>query len=392
MTDTPVAVITRPEPEEPAVKRRPFFLVLALGLVLGFRLLLHVWAPDRQTDFDLLYNAAAQLLRGENPYQTAAQWFPYPLPAVLLAVPFTTIPLGLARPIFDVLVGWAFAYALWRYRGSFALLALLSGAYLFALWKGQTTPLMVAASLIPALGFLLAVKPNTSAALWVARPSRIAALGAGTFLFLSLLVLPSWPEDWWKALQQEPTQWMPPVLRPFGLILLVAALRWRLPEGRLLLAIAFIPQNILPYELVSLALIPATFLEMGLYLAGSWVAVAVAANWIHPSPGIAGWGEPVWLATLCAAYLPMLYLLLRRPNGSVSVIEKERRRRHRLPDHDLEVEVTANPIAGVTVKVTHIPTQLSTTESGKSREIAERKAHDKLAGILARTSRLAREA
>ncbi len=193
------------------------------------------------------------------------------------------------------------------------------------------------------------------------------------------------------ALQQEPTQWMPPILRPFGLILLLAALRWRLPEGRLLLAIAFIPQNILPYELVSLALIPATFLEMGIYVAGSWAAVGVVANWIQLSPGVAEWGEPGWLATLGAAYLPMLFMVLRRPNGR-TVIEKERRRRHRLPDDDLKVDVFSNPTGGVTVKVTHIPTQLSTTESGQTREIAERKAHDKLAGILVRTSRLAREA
>jgi hypothetical protein len=39
-------------------------LVLGLGFVLVFRLLL----PDRPTDFDPLYNAAAHLIRGENPY------------------------------------------------------------------------------------------------------------------------------------------------------------------------------------------------------------------------------------------------------------------------------------------------------------------------------------
>jgi len=390
MTDTPVAVATKSEPtRSAAVSQRPLFLVLALGLVLGFRLLLYVWAPDRHSDFDLLYNAAAHLIRGENPYLVAPQWFPYPLPAVLLAVPFTAIPLGPARPIFDVLVGWAFVYALWRYRGPFALLAVLSGAYLFAMWNGQTTPLMVAASLVPALGFLLAVKPITSAALWIARPSRLAVLGVGAFLLLSLLVLPSWPRDWWMALQQEPTQLMPPVLRPFGLVLLLAALRWRLPEGRLLLAIAFVPQNILPHELVSLALIPANLLEMGIYVAGSWIAVAVAANRMHLSPGIAEWTAASWPATLCAVYLPMLYLVLRRPSSG-PVIGKERRRRHRLADHELKVEVTPNAGGGVTVKVTHLPTQLFTTESGQTRELAERKAHDKLAGILARTSRLAR--
>jgi hypothetical protein len=310
---------------------------------------------------------------------------------VLLAVPFTAIPLAPARLIFDVLVGWGFVYALWRYRGTFAILAVLSGAYLFAMLNGQTTPLMLAASLVPALGFLLAVKPNASAALWIARPSRIAVLGVSAFLLLSLLVLPSWPLDWWTALQQDNTDLVPPVLRPFGLVLLLAALRWRSPEGRLLLAIAFIPQNALPYELVLLALIPANLVEMGIYVAGSWIAVAVAADQTTAS----------WPATLGAVYLPMLYLVLRpvlslsflrRSSKRGPKIEKDRRRPHRVPDHELKVDVTPNAAGGVIVKVTHLPTQLFTTESGQTREVAARKAHDKLAGILAEMRRRAEKA
>jgi len=398
MTDTPVAVPTKSEPtRSAAVRYRPLFLVLALGFVLGFRLLLYVWTPDRHSDFDLLYNAAAHLIRGENPYPIATH---YPLPAVLLAVPFTVLPLGAARPIFDVLVGWAFVYAIWRYRGTFAILAVLSGAYLFAMLNGQTTPLMVAASLIPALGFLLAVKPNTSAALWIARPSRIAVLGVSAFLVLSILVLPSWPRDWWMALQQDNTDLVPPVLRPFGLVLLLAALRWRSPEGRLLLAIAFIPQNTLPHELVPLALIPANLLEMGIYVAGSWIAVAVAADGMHLSHSLTEWTATSWPATLCAVYLPMLYLVLRpirfprfrrQSSRSGPKFEKDRRRPYRLPDDELKVDVTPND-AGVTVKVTHLPTQLFATESDRTREAAARKAHDKLAGIVAGLRRRAEQA
>jgi hypothetical protein len=396
MTDTPVAVITKAEPpRSAAVRLRPLFLVLALGFVLGFRLLLYVWTPDRSSDFDLLYNAATHLIRGENPYPIATRWFSYPLPAVLLVVPFTAIPLGAARLIFDVLVGWAFVFALWRYRGTFAILAVLSGAYLFAMLNSQTTPLMVAASLIPALGFLLAVKPNTSAALWLARPSLMAVLGVSLFLLLSLLILPSWPRDWWTALLQDNTDLVPPVLRPFGLVLLLAALRWRSPEGRLLLAIAFIPQNTLPHELVSLALIPANLVEMGIYVAGSWIAVAVAADRMHLH-SIAEWTGASWPATLCTVYLPMLYLVLRPMRWSLGFLRqssrsgprvgKDRRRPYRLPDHELKVDVT-HDAGGVTVKVTHIPTQLFAAESDQTRELAARKAHDKLAGILAEMRR-----
>jgi hypothetical protein len=95
---------------------------------------------------------------------------------------------------------------------------------------------------------------------------------------------------------------------------------------------------------------------------------------------------------LCAVYLPMLYLVLRRKSSRAGpAIEKDRRRPHRLADHDLQVDVTTDGAGGVIVKVTHLPTQLFITESGQTRELAVRKAQDKLAGILARTSRLIRK-
>jgi hypothetical protein len=368
--------------KSPAPSQRILVLILALGFVLGCGLLLYFRMLDRTSDFDALYSAAVRLVAGEDIYPLGVQSFPYPLPAVLLAVPFTAVPLELARPLFVVLVGWAFAYALWRYRGPYALLALISGAYLFAMAKGQTTPLMVAASLVPALSFLLAVRPNTSAALWIARPSWLAVLGAGLFVGLSLLVLPSWPRDLWMALPADNSQWMPPLLRPLGFLLLLAGLRWRSPEGRLLFAIAFIPQSALPHELVPLALIPANLVEMGIYVAGSWVAAAVAADW----------PTAAWPVTLCAAYLPMLYLVLRRREVKQAAPDVERRRPHRLPDEEIEVDVTTDGYGAILVTVTHLPTRLCVTESAPTREAAERKAQDRLAAVVTEKSRRRKEA
>jgi hypothetical protein len=383
MSDTAVAAKTKsarikPEPTGPGLPA----LLAAVAFVVACRVILYASMPDRSSDFDFLYNAAVRLLAGENPYPPGTQWFPYPLPAVLLAVPFTAIPLSLARPIFDMLVGGAFVYALWRYRGTYALLAVASGAYLLAMWNGQTTPLMVAAALVPALGFLLAVRPNSAAALWIARPSLRTLLAASLVLALSLLVLPSWPWDWWLALPSDHRPLLPPILRPFGFVLLLAALRWRLPEGRLILAITFIPQTTLPYELVPLALIPVNRVEMGIYVVGTWIAVA-AAQGFHLSETMSRWTAVGWPVTLCAVYLPMLYLVLRRQQSKrVPRIQKERRRPHRLDDAELKVDVTTDGAGGIIVKVTHLPSGLSATEPGRTRDLAERKAHDKLAGML----------
>jgi hypothetical protein len=161
-------------------------------------------------------------------------------------------------------------------------------------------------------GFLLSVKPNVGLALWIARPTRQAVIGAAVLLALGLLVLPTWPRDWLNALQQQNAHLVPPVLRPFGWLLLLAGLRWRRPEGRLLLALALIPQNTLPHELVPLVLIPVNPVEMSIYIAGSWLTVAVTTRAIEQMIEITAVATTIWPMLLCAGYLPMLLLVLRR--------------------------------------------------------------------------------
>jgi hypothetical protein len=368
----------------PTVKEGLLLLALGLTFVLACRVLLYIWMPDRSSDFDLLYDMAGRLLRSEELYPSGTSSFLYPLPAVLLGVPFRAIPLWLARPVFDVLVGWAFVYALWKYRGPYALLALVSGAYLFALARGQTTPLMVAATLVPALGFLSAVKPNTSAGLWISRPSWPPILGVSVFLALSLAVQPTWPFEWWMAVPADTSHFVPIVMRPFGALLLLAALRWYTPTGRLLLALACIPQTTLPYELVALALIPANSVQMAVYVAGSWIAVAAAAGQLPLGHGPAEWSRVGWPVTLIAVYLPMLGLvLLQRGRKTVLWIGKDRRRPRRLPDVELEVDASLADDGGVVLTVTHIPTQLSATETAPTRVLALRKAQNRLAAMVA---------
>ncbi|HEV7366030.1 MAG TPA: hypothetical protein VGN76_09320 [Gemmatimonadales bacterium] len=385
MTGPAIAVTTKSPGTKPATAGQgPLFLVLGLAFVLACRVVLYVWMPDRTSDFDLLYDMAGRLLRGDEIYPAGTPSFIYPFPAVLLGVPFRAIPLWLARPVFDVLVGWAFVYALWKYRGPYALLALVSGAYLFALERGQTTPLMVAATLVPALGFLCAVKPNTSAALWISRPSWMPILGVSVFLALSLAVQPTWPFEWWMAVPADTAHFAPIVMRPLGALLLLAALRWYTPTGRLLLAIACLPQTTLPYELVALALIPANSVQMAVYVAGSWIAVAAATGQLPFGHGLADWSTIGWGVTIIAVYLPMLALVLRqRGRKTVLWIGKDRRRPRRLPDVELKIDASLDDNGGVVVMVTHIPTQLSATESAPTRAPALRKAQNRLAAMVA---------
>jgi hypothetical protein len=391
MTTTVRTTVSTPPESSGRDRAKYVWLTLALVCVVGARLTLLFLRPEHSTDFDHLYQAAGRLLGGENPYPPGGVWSPlfYPLPAVLFSLPFTVLPLPIARAAVDILVGVAFAFALWKGRGPYALLAMLSGSYIAALYWGQTTPLVVAASLFPALGFLLAVKLNMGTALWLARPSRLAALGAAGFLLLSFLVFPSWPREWVRSILQQNQDLVPLIFRPFGFLLLLAAIRLRTAEGRLLFALALIPQNAMPFELLPLALIPSNAKEMGVYVVGTLLTLAPMAHGLDQGLSPAAMEAANWPWMLVAVYLPMLGIVLRRGRADKvgPRIGKERRRANRLDDEELQVDATQRPGGGVVVKVTHRPTRLSSTESGENREQAERKAHDKLAAILAEMRR-----
>jgi hypothetical protein len=273
--------------------------------------------PDQPTDFDQLWYAGEALRDGRDPYQAIAQGsspYPlyYPLPAVLLAVPFSLLPLPFARIAWDLAVGWTFALAL-STRGSGSLLMLASGAYVHAMVRGQVTPLLVAAVIIVPLGWLLALKPNIGVAMWAAFPSRRAALQGAGVVLVSLAFMPEWPRAMWEAIQVNSGHLKPPVLQPFGWLLLLGALRWRTAEGRLLVALALVPQNLLPYEATVLCLIPRTSREMSTLVVGTWIpVVALMAQPVRVPLDLALLGRAVWPYLLLSVYLPMLYLVLRR--------------------------------------------------------------------------------
>jgi hypothetical protein len=103
-----------------------------------------------------------------------------------------------------------------------------------------------------------------------------------------------------------------PVMRPGGLLLLLAALRWRRPDARLLLGLSLIPQTPVAYEVLPLFLLVSTIAE-GVVLWGATLLLIPVVNSLSGKPydewmALSGqW--MVWLV-----YLPALVLVLRRPN------------------------------------------------------------------------------
>lgn len=274
---------------------------------------------DRPTDFAFWWRGARVLLDGANPYllrpNTPAWPLPdplfYPLPALLFAIPLAPFVLAIAQSVFMGLSSGVLAWRLSR-EGMWRLCAFVSASYVQAVHFGQWTPLLVAAALLPGAGMLFAVKPNLGVPLFLYRPSWWTVAGCAAIAVLSFIVLPSWLGDWranLAALGRTPHP--VPILTPLGALLVLAVLRWRQPEARLLLAMACVPQLLFFADQLPLWLIPRTRREMVLLTSCSLVAGFVWMIWGASRPNWLTFAAP-WVVGL--VYLPALVIVLIRPN------------------------------------------------------------------------------
>jgi hypothetical protein len=276
------------------------------------------------SDFDAIWTAARALRSGHDPYQAIVSppwpWnLQYPLPAVLLGLPFSLAPVGAARAAFMGISAALLAWALTR-RAWWPLLTLAGGQYFFALQSVQWTPLFTAAVLLVPLRVVWAVKPTTGLPLFAAYPNRWTVAGAVVLFLAAFLVWPGWPEGWLAAVRTAPHR--PAILRPGGALLLLALFRWRLPEGRQLAALALVPLSPHLYEALPLALVARNRRELlVLMLCGTlglvvWGMVPHATGQDH--------GLVPWLIVFLAGYLPPLVVVLFRPRrweGSPTPLE-----------------------------------------------------------------------
>jgi hypothetical protein len=274
--------------------------------------------PGVFSDWDPTWVATVALLRGENPYEAIQvppwpNWLLYPLPALLVTVPFAYLPLPLARGLFVAIGTAAFTYAITR-RQRWSLYFLISGAMIWSWITVQWPPLLIAAVLTPSLSWLLVVKPTMGFALWAAWPNRIAVIGVLLLLGISLLIRPDWVQDWLASVAKTPHQ--PHLFRPLGFLLLLGMLRWRTPEGRLLAILSLVPQTTGLYETLPLALICRNRPE-----AAGFASLTMLAHLAYKAGPQGPWpmgAEYQWWVMLVLVYLPAIVLVLRRPNEAQS--------------------------------------------------------------------------
>src|SRR5262245_37146467 len=192
------AACERPTPS----RRLRAGLAIIASLLSGLRAFLYVSSTAKPRDFDQVWFAAHALLAGRNPYHEIGpglhfDWpapLYYPLTAAVAVLPLATMPRSIAAVLFAAIGSGAFVWAATR-RSLAPAVVITSASAALAAETVQWSPLLGAAYGIPWLGFLLSAKPTIGLPIWLARPSRVAVIGAVVLTAIGLAFLPTWPSD-----------------------------------------------------------------------------------------------------------------------------------------------------------------------------------------------------
>jgi hypothetical protein len=304
---------------------------LACATVLGIATALYAdwfWTHPRTdpSDFVQPWAAARMLANGENPYDLIGPGRPfehqflmiYPATAAAAAMPLAWVPSRLADALFVGLGAAVLAWALTkRTLANPQLWVFASFAMLVAAQTVQWSPWIMAAALMPWLGFVFAAKPSIGVAMLVAYPSRQGIIGATVLTSITVALWPWWVSAWLANLPSV-THMSAPVVRWSGPLILLALLRWRRADARLLAALACVPQTPVLYEVVPLFLLVRTFREAALLI----VLTGLAGTIVDRTA--LGLDYDAWMALngqwmVWLVYLPCTAMVLGRPNEGLTV-------------------------------------------------------------------------
>jgi hypothetical protein len=282
------------------------------------------------SDFDQLWRAARIALAGQDPFAASrAQPIPaglprpdglyYPLTAVVIAAPLAALPLSTARLAWIAVGVFSFTFLLLRRYSYTHLPAVMSGAFLMAVSLAQWSPYLACAVLSPAFAWVLSAKPNVGLAAAVS--SRVTPLTI-TLALVPIVLAFAWRPEWvsaWRETLKLASHFHAYVVRPGGVLLLLALLRWRRPEARWLTVVACVPGTPGAAEALVLFTFPMS-LRQCLCLA----LLTHVPNFLMARARFAtfqAFTDRGALLMLGFVYLPALMVVLSRPNeGTVPVL------------------------------------------------------------------------
>jgi hypothetical protein len=297
------------------------------------------WLEQRQPtairDISDAVYAAQAFTAGFDPYEVVGRserWaMPapslYPFTAIVLFIPFAWIPGIWLHTAWVALGSGLLFWAVTRERlVTPTLMLFVSMPFLQAVQTTQWSPLLMAGALLPWGGWLLVCKPTTAIWLFAYRPTWRGAGLAMILVVVSIVIWPAWPWSWLPNLADAPNS-ISPLTLPGGVLVLLALLKWRRPETRLLAAMACVPHTLLPYETLPLFLVPHTWAEASVLLAGTTLAVILhAVGGPYDSP--TAWVSASGVRSIWCVYLPCVVMILRRPNvGDTPLIDALLQRR-----------------------------------------------------------------
>lgn len=291
-----------------------------IGLLAGTLHYAQHIVERHHTDFGPTWFGARSIIAGANPYDLVGPGLPfdwpwsllYPATGMVAALPLAWFTEEIASTLFVSLSSALLAYAVSK-TGWHRLPLFLSASFVVAAKSAQWSPLIAAGFCLPGVAWAFACKPSIGAAAFAAMPSlsamKVAVIGGVLLVVSSLALLPSWPLDWLAALRTA-DHMSAPITWPGGVFVLLALLRWKRPEARLIVAMALVPQTPNWYEALPLLLVPATLLQSlvlslitSLGFLYEWVLYRPNATYVDI--------EPLMIAL---AYLPATLLVLRRRN------------------------------------------------------------------------------
>uniref|UniRef100_A0A831TG60 DUF2029 domain-containing protein n=1 Tax=Thermorudis peleae TaxID=1382356 RepID=A0A831TG60_9BACT len=308
--------------------RQRILLALVIGLASTVLCYYNLVQRDQlASDFTWPWRGAMRLLNGQNPYDDPklSPLFPYPfdaplyypMPALLVALPFTALPAELAGALFFGISSGLLAYGISR-SGLHHLPLFLSAPFYVAAVVAQWSPLITAAAFLPALLPFAFAKPNVGIPIVLSFPHRRGLILSAFVLGLSLLIMPRWPLEWLENVTTSHHQYRIPLTVLPGPLLLLALVRWQRPAARLLLLFSLIPQRLWFYDQLSLWLLARSARESMLLSAASWVGYW---GWrLLPDGDLRLGTSPETAAPWVVAciYLPaLLVVLFREPSRRV---------------------------------------------------------------------------
>ncbi len=282
----------------------------------------HIRGQGRPSDFGIIWFGARSLLHGINPYPLVGPGLPfdwdwhlyYPATSMVAVLPLGLLPQLAATLTFVWISSALLTYALTE-DGWDRIWMLPSTAFIVAVRAAQWSPLYCAAYLMAPLAWMLSAKPTLGLAIVAGtrspRTIRFAVLGTVVLVAISFALLPRWPMEWLAALGHD-TEMGPAVAWMGGPVILLAVLRWRRPEARLLLALSCIPTTASWYEALPLLLIARTKRESQILSMTSSVGYFLQGAFLTSDGIVVRHDTRLLMMGFC--YFPALVLVLRRPN------------------------------------------------------------------------------